>query len=183
MIVYTLSENDRELQQILSLQGQNLPHAISGEELSKEGFLTVQHDFKTLKAMHEICPHILAKDGPTLVGYALSMHPDFSAPIAILIPMFEEIDKALKARSEDLKSQLSYLVMGQICIAKAYRRQGVFRNLYKHMLLKLPPEFNTIITEVDATNTRSLQAHFAVGFKLLSTYRSGGQEWELIYLQ
>ena len=39
-----------------------------------------------------------------------------------------------------------------------------------------------IITEVAITNTRSLQAHYAIGFKKLSTYKTDGSYWDLICL-
>ncbi len=45
------------------------------------------------------------------------------------------------------------------------------------MQVSICPDFDTIITEVDAKNTRSLQAHYAVGFQVLKTYRSAGQDW------
>ncbi|NNK10444.1 MAG: hypothetical protein HKP08_03795 [Flavobacteriaceae bacterium] len=41
---------------------------------------------------------------------------------------------------------------------------------------------DSIITEVDGRNTRSLEAHLAVGFKVVKNYISGGREWNLISL-
>ena len=36
------------------------------------------------------------------------------------------------------------------------------------------------VTEVDAKNIRSLNAHYAIGFKHLKSYNSVRQDWELI---
>ncbi|NNE77330.1 MAG: hypothetical protein HKN31_09690, partial [Pricia sp.] len=77
----------------------------------------------------------------------------------------------------------NYMVMGQICIDKAFRGKGVFRQLYETMRLTLLPEFASIITEVDAENLRSLHAHYAIGFTDLKTYRAGGRVWRLIDLK
>ena len=55
--------------------------------------------------------------------------------------------------------------------------------MYRTMREAIKPNFTTIITEVDAKNTRSLQAHYAVGFKSLKSHSSGGQDWELIALK
>jgi len=60
---------------------------------------------------------------------------------------------------------------------------GVFRNLYLTMKEKLPDGFDTIITEVDGKNKRSLAAHAAIGFETLKIYTSGGKEWHLIILE
>jgi hypothetical protein len=51
------------------------------------------------------------------------------------------------------------------------------------MQQEISPQFTTIITEVDSLNTRSLQAHYAIGFKTLSKYKADGRNWELIYLK
>tara|TARA_R100000935_G_scaffold38680_1_gene59951 strand:- start:56281 stop:56808 length:528 start_codon:yes stop_codon:yes gene_type:complete len=175
MITYTLSTSDEELKQVLALQQRNLFASVSEEEQKTEGFVTVQHDFKLLKAMHTKCPHTLAKDGNKVVGYALSMHPGFGECIEVLQPMFEQL-RLYPAYS-------NFIVMGQVCIDKAYRKQGIFRNLYKTMQEHLLPDFTAIITEVDAKNSRSLHAHYAVGFEDLGKYATAGKEWVLLYLK
>jgi predicted GNAT superfamily acetyltransferase len=98
--------------------------------------------------------------------------------------MFAEIENALQDSSTAIKKTLgNYIVMGQVCIASAYRSQGIFRKLYKHMKSEVIPPFLCIITEVDSKNLRSLNAHYGIGFHKMRTYHSNGQDWELIYLQ
>jgi len=179
MILYTSTSTQEELKQILVLQQLNLPHNISSPEREKEGFVTVHHDLDILTRMHNICPHTIAKDGEKVIGYTLCMHPQFGSDIPVLRPMFRQIEKALQDRPEVLNS---YIVMGQVCIDKAYRGQGVFRKLYEAMKAQVSPNFSKIITEVDSSNKRSLQAHYAIGFQLLKRYQSGGQDWEIILL-
>lgn len=175
MIHYKRASQKDELKQILQLQRDNLPAVISEEIQRTEGFVTVHHDFKILNQMNEVCPHIIAINNEKIVGYALCMHPKFSDEIEVLKPMFTEIKKVLNTNEK-------YIVMGQICVDKIFRRQGIFRKLYSYMLQEIQPKFESIITEVDAENTRSLEAHYAVGFKLLSCYHSGKQDWKLIRL-
>jgi len=175
MIDYKRASQKNELEQILQLQRDNLPTVVSEEIKKKEGFVTVHHDFNILHKMNEVCPHIIAVTNEKVVGYALCMHPDFGDEIEVLKPMFAQLKQILGPEE-------TYITMGQICIDKAYRRQGIFRKLYNYMLQELKPEFGCIITEVDAKNMRSLEAHYAVGFELLSRYASGGQDWELIRL-
>lgn len=175
MIVYKQTSTDNELQQILALQQQNLPQHLSVDERLREGFVTVEHSFDVLKMMNKECPHTLAVDNGKVIGYALSMHPCFGDTIPILKPMFAEIEKIGFAKND-------FIVMGQICIAKSHRRQGVFRGLYQNMRAFLFPHFSKIITEVDAKNVRSLNAHLSIGFKEIHRYKSSTKEWVLISL-
>ncbi|MDT0606565.1 GNAT family N-acetyltransferase [Croceitalea rosinachiae] len=176
MTIYKQADSIDELKQILELQQKNLPKNLSPIEMKQSGFLTVEHSFELLKEMNVIAAHTIAKDGEQVIGYALSMHPEFANQIEILKPMFEEIHKVVSKNN-------SYMVMGQICVAKAYRGQGVFRKLYTAMKTFLPEGFTKIITEVDAKNVRSMNAHKAIGFTELKRYHSKGKDWSLIVQQ
>ncbi|MEY8020636.1 N-acetyltransferase family protein [Muriicola sp. SD30] len=173
-VEYGRASTEKELRDILELQRQNLPEQLSEELKQREGFLTVKHSFELLKKMNDVCPHIIAKDGDRVIGYALCMHPDFKDKIPILFSMFKEI--------ETQYGNESFLVMGQICIDKDYRGKGVFRGLYKSMKEAVGTEYNLIVTEVDGRNTRSLDAHLAIGFKVIKKYQSDGKDWYLITL-
>lgn len=162
-----------ELKGILALQKQNLPDKLSKEERKTEGFVTVSHTMELLQRMNNVCPHIIAKDKDKVVGYTLCMHPGFADEIPVLQPMFKEINKVLPKEKK-------FMVMGQVCIDKSYRKQGVFGRLYQAMKKTIQPEFDSIITEVDALNVRSLNAHYAVGFYDLKKYHSLGQDWHLL---
>lgn len=175
-ICYSSATSKDELGQILELQKKNLPTIISKNEKEKEGFVTVSHTLELLEGMNIVCPHTIAMDGNKVVGYALSMHPKFGDKIDVLKPMFTQINAIIPENE-------TYIVMGQICIDKAYRKKGIFRNLYKTMKNNFIPKFDSIITEVDASNIRSLNAHYAVGFKDLKTYSSDGRIWNLIVLK
>ena len=174
-LTYGIAQTAEELAGILSLQKKNLRAVVSNEDREKEGFLTVSHNLQILTEMNNSCPHVIAKHANQVVGYTLCMHPKFGDKIPVLRPMFREIE-ALDEKVE------KYIVMGQVCIDKDYRGLGVFRKLYETMRQQVSSSFTTIITEVDATNTRSLNAHYAVGFSLLTTHRSHGQDWHLVAL-
>lgn len=173
-IIFTTATTSDELLQILSLQKMNLKSAVSELEIAHEGFVTVEHDYGLLQRMNAVCAHIIAKDGDSVVGYALSMDPSFADAIVVLQPMFDELKK---------RNILDFLAMGQICVAKTHRKQGIFRGLYEEMKKASYPKYESIVTEVDATNARSLGAHRAVGFTIICTYHSFGQDWELISLK
>jgi len=175
LVSYKQADSLKELEQILMLQQQNLYQNLGAEESSKEGFVTVEHSLEVLKAMNDVWGHIVAVEDYRVVGYALCMHPKFSEDIEVLRPMFKEID-------DKLNYKVNYMVMGQICVAKSHRGQGIFRKLYQTMKAKLPEGFDAIVTEVDGKNKRSLAAHTAVGFKELKRYYSNDKEWVITIL-
>ncbi|QBA65663.1 GNAT family N-acetyltransferase [Muriicola soli] len=171
---YGVAFSDKDLQDILELQEQNLPANLSEEAMRRDGFLTVKHNFELLKKMNDVCPHIVASNGDRVIGYALCMHPDFKSEIPVLFSMFKEI--------EAQSGIDSFMVMGQICVDKEYRGKGVFRGLYLKMKEETSSYCDLIITEVDGRNTRSLKAHLAVGFRVIKKYQSDGRDWYLIVL-
>ncbi|WP_343488159.1 GNAT family N-acetyltransferase [Allomuricauda sp. d1] len=175
MVVYKQASTESDLRQILALQQRNLPKNLSQEEIKQEGFLTVEHDFELLKKMNDKCAHTIATIDDKVIAYLLSMHPKFAEEIAVLKPMFAEITKVV-SKSE------RYIIMGQVCVAKSHRGQGIFRGLYTHMQQFLQPTYTKIITEVDVKNSRSMQAHKAMGFVELKRYEADGKEWSLIIL-
>ncbi len=172
-IEYASVKHKDELLQILELQEKNLQLNISEDEKQKEGFVTVKHDIDILNKMNNKQPHIIAIHNGRVVGYTLCMVSDFGNDIEILKPMFNKIEK-------HLNNDKTYIVMGQVCIDKAYRGQGVFRGLYQTMKKELLQKYDLLITEVAANNTRSLQAHYAIGFSDLLIYNSDGVTWHLI---
>lgn len=175
MVHYKRAETIDELKQILRLQQENLRASLSSEAIKNEGYVTVEHKLELLTEMNNSCPHFIAVSENEVVGYSLCMHPKFGDEIEVLRPMFAEIYRKFPKKD--------FIVMGQVCIAKEFRGKGIFRALYNHMLRGIQPDFSTIITEVDLENTRSLTAHYAIGFELISEYSSDGHRWALIKLE
>lgn len=179
MITYGPPHTDADLHQMLALQQANLPAHISKTELQAEGFVTVHHNFDLLKAMNTPYPHIIARDGEDVVGYTLVMLPTFQDRIPVLIPMFEEFNRATFQRR--LLTDVNYVVMGQVCIAKGYRGQGIFQGMYAQMNKQMAPHFEAIVTEVSVRNPRSLRAHAKVGFQTIREYQADtGEEWAIL---
>jgi ribosomal protein S18 acetylase RimI-like enzyme len=129
--------------------------------------------------MNTVCAHCIAKVNGKVVGYALCMDKRFKNKIDVLRSMFVEIDSSLVHYP---KKYTNYIAMGQICIDKEYRKKGIFRGLYNYMREELRAQYSCVITEVDAKNVRSSDAHKAIGFELLKTYFSDAITWELMLL-
>lgn len=180
MIRYTVASDLSHLTDILDLQKVNVSQAITEQERKEQGFVTCRHDIDLLDRMNRPFPHIIALDDSRVVGYALVMLSAMREEIDVLKPMFEQIDQ-LSIESKPLM-EVDYFIMGQVCVGKAYRGQGLFNGLYEHLRHQMSSSFNVVITEVSAYNTRSLRAHYNQGFKLLKKYTApDGHPWELIY--
>ena len=70
--------------------------------------------------------------------------------------------------------------MGQICVGKDYRGQGVFRQLYLAHRERLSQDFDYCITEVSTSNIRSMRAHQNIGFQVLHTFTDELDEWNIV---
>ena len=179
-VFYTTVRQEADVAQILALQARNLPSVLSAEQARTQGFVTVQHDLEVLRRMNAAFPSVIAKDGETLAGYCLVMLPAFAPEVPILAPLFERLEELIW-RGRPLK-QGGWFVMGQVCVAEAYRGQGVFDGLYHHLADVCSPHFDFVVTEVAERNTRSLRAHERVGFETFHRYDDPitGEHWHVI---
>jgi GNAT superfamily N-acetyltransferase len=167
-----------ELKQILELQRSNLAAHVSREEAAAQGFVTVVHDEQTLGGLHSLAPSIVAWAEGTLAGYALTMLAAARRSVPQLAPMFEMLDQ-LQWRGRPLPT-VRYYVMGQVCVAKPFRGQGVFDRLYDGHRREYSQQFDLLVTEIATRNTRSLRAHERVGFRPLHRFQDHAEDWMIV---
>ena len=172
-----------EVHQILELQAENLPSALTPDTMARQGFVTVRHDASVLRRMNEVAPSIVAKVAGRIAGYALVMPRSFAGDVPILRPLFEMLD-GLSWKGVPLRDNPRWFVMGQICIAADHRGRGIFDGLYRTMAELYGGRFDVTVTEVAGRNMRSLRAHARVGFQPLHVYPDAttGEEWHVIAL-
>lgn len=82
-----------------------------------------------------------------------------------------------------LNNEKSFLVIGQVCIDKNYRKQCLFKGLYQKIRNTFNSYYDLLTTEVASTKTRSPNTYYAMGFKDMVIYESNDVEWYLIFLQ
>ncbi|HKO94276.1 MAG TPA: hypothetical protein VJU61_24150 [Polyangiaceae bacterium] len=175
-----LVEGRAELEQILELQRQNHLAQLTPEQAREQGFVTARHSLESLEQMHALAPSVVARaePGAQIAGYALTMLREARAYVPILEPMFRLLE-SLSWRGSPLES-LRYYVMGQICIAEAFRGQGMVPALYQAHQLHYAERFELLVTEISTRNARSLRAHERVGFEPLHRYRDNVDEWQIV---
>lgn len=162
----------QDLPGILRLQQQNVPESLSPEEKAAQGFVSVHHTLEQLQQMHALAPSIVAVSGAVLAGYALTMPVECRRLIPMLVPMFDAFDRVLQGKR--------YYVMGQICVAKEFRGQGVFDALYQGHAREYSHTHDCIVTEISVANPRSVRAHERVGFVEILRQRDAAGEWSIV---
>jgi len=179
MINYTTSQSERDLHGILELQQRNLAVNLTPDEVLSQGFVTVVHRFDDLKKMNDIEPHLIAKDGERVIGYLLAMTVHSKADIPVLIPMFELFDQT-PFRGKPI-SNYNYLVVGQVCVDKNYRGQGVLDQCYEAYKAQFKNKYDFAITEISMRNQRSINAHKRIGFSEIHRHTApNGEEWSIV---
>jgi ribosomal protein S18 acetylase RimI-like enzyme len=170
-----------DLSQIVALQAENLPHALSADERRAQGFVTLVHDIALLRAMNHPWPHIVATANGSgrIAAYALVMLPSFRERLPALEPMFERLD-GLRRPGGVLHGK-GYYIMGQVCVARAHRGRGLVERLYAEHRVRMSRDFDLMVTEVDRANTRSVRVHERAGCRVLDEYRSEeGRDWLVV---
>ncbi len=173
-----LVDNDADLHQILAIQKENHLDSVSITTKKEKGFVTVKHDFETIKKLNAKAPQIVVSNGVEIVGYALVMLKECKGLIPVLVPMFT-LFESIQYKGRNL-SELNYYVMGQICIADGYKRKGLFEKLYLKHKEVYSKQFDYCITEVSSSNTPSMKAHEKVGFKTIYTFCDTTDEWHVL---
>ncbi len=178
MLVPGLVEDKKELQQILSLQSENLSHHISPEELLSQGFVTIRHDINTLLQLHALAPSVIVKDKGIVAGYALTMLKECRQLIPGLESMFAVFDQ-LSWNAKPL-NQHNFYIMGQICVARPYRGRGLVELLYQFHKECYGTRYELLVTEIATRNKRSLRAHEKAGFKTIHIHEDQMDEWAVV---
>jgi hypothetical protein len=132
-----------------------------------------------LQQMHRYEKNIIARYGDKVVGYLLGMTAHSKADIPVLVPMFDVFDEIIFNGKP--VSGCNYIVVGQVCIGKAYRSLGIFDKCYAAYREHFISRYDFAITEIDTSNQRSINAHLRIGFKEVHRYTDPDQtEWSIV---
>jgi GNAT superfamily N-acetyltransferase len=163
---------------IRDLQALNLKQYITSDEAIDQGFVTAAYTIEYLQEMNAASPAIIAKDGDKVVGYALVATKDIRNGHDLLNGLFDAIDKC--EYNGKLLRDISYVVVGQLCVAKEYRGQDLAQKIYGHFRDCLSKEFTYLVTDVAQANTRSLKAHRKRGFQVINELMYDGFGWDIV---
>ena len=167
-----------ELTGIRALQALNLRKNIDAETALSQGFLTAAYTMDYLQAMHDASPSIIAKDGDDVVGYVLVATKEVRNGHELMADLFNVIDT--KYYKGKCLKEVNYVVVGQLCVAKDYRGQGLVKRMYDYYQDCYAAAYEYLITDVAQANTRSLNAHKKSGFIVIDTLVYAGIDWDIV---
>jgi ribosomal protein S18 acetylase RimI-like enzyme len=178
MLQATTVDNKDELVQIHQLSQENLKQNLSPGEQAVEGFVTWLYSMDLLEKMHQLAPSIIVKDGDRVVGYALTTLRESRAFHPDLETLFHNLE-SVQYKGKPLSSY-NFYCMGQICVAKEYRGQGIVNSLYQKHKEIYGGQFDFILTEISTRNPRSMKAHQKIGFQTIYTHMDEMDEWDVV---
>jgi len=122
-IVFEVASTEQHFEQILQLQKQNLFSTISEEQQAQQGFVFAEHTMSLLKMMAAHLPQVIVVSNGKVIGYNLAMPVSMKNEMPSLVPMFTEFERSkYKGR---LLTAYHFMVGGQVCVDKDFRRQGL----------------------------------------------------------
>ena len=179
MITYTTSTTDKDLEQILELQKQNLAAGLTAEQIASQGFVTVSHSFADLKKMNGIEAHVIARDNDRVIAYLLAMTDQARFDIPVLVPLFDKFEQ-ISFQGKKV-ANYRYIVVGQACVAEGYRGKGIFDACYATYRDNFKNKYEFAITEIATRNQRSINAHKRIGFETIHEYvATNGEAWSIV---
>ena len=178
MLTAELVSTEKQIEQIAALSTANLSTNITAETKSKDGFVSWQYTPQILETLHAVSPSVIVMDEDTLAGYAITLTPASLETYPAAIPTYEHASTLIH-KGAPLGRQRFYL-MGQICVAEAYRGQGLVNILYAGHHRFYHHQYDLLLTEISTANPRSLKAHQKVGFQVIDTHHDPQGEWDVV---
>jgi predicted N-acetyltransferase YhbS len=180
MIQIKRVDRDEEIVGIKDLQMRNHKSILSKEEMASQGFVTAEYSIDFLKRMNEAEPSVIAVDSiGKVVGYAIASPKSIQGQHSFLDELFAAADE-LQIAGNAVQA-LNYILVGQLCVAKSHRGQGLVTEMYNFFRKDLSPFYDCVITDVDLENPRSLKAHLNAGYQILATKTYGGLSWNVVF--
>jgi predicted GNAT family N-acyltransferase len=200
---------DEEIFEIKALQTANLPQNLSTEEQEKEGFVTAVYSIEFLQRMNRLCPSIIAKsESGHVVGYALVLTKELEGEHALLSEFFAMLKTipcpvSIKQISSPEASpqtlfDTNFVMVGQLCVAKEYRGQGLVDKMYnfyrsclsseyecqeENFLSLSSQQYDLCLTDVAQNNPRSITAHLRCGFEIVHSIEYAQIMWHIVVWQ
>ncbi len=167
-----------EIEGIKILQEENRITNISKEESEKEGFVTASYSLSFLKKMNDLEPSIIACVGNEVIGYAMVTVKELYGDHPLLDGLFDAIDHMHYKGVTLADSRV--VIVGQLCVAKAFRGQGLVQKMYDLFRKSLTEKYEYCVTDISEANPRSLKAHKKCGFEILDTLEYEGVKWHIV---
>jgi len=125
----------------------------------QDGFLSAVFTPEQTAAMAEDLGTTVAIVDGVLAGFLCAFRNDFDHGSPVVAKMIESYDR-VHFEGKLLSSYNTY-AYGPVCIARAYRRNGLLRGLYEAQKNDLAGQFEVGVALIARDNPHSMQAHVA----------------------
>lgn len=178
MAIIKMVQTEEELKGLKALQNANLRRLIGEEEAMKEGFVTSEYSFELLQKMHQEHPSIIAKEGDDVVGYVIVTNKSVYGEHEEIDHLFDTVD-AMEYNGQLLKNA-SYILVGQLCVGKSHRGQGLVQTMYNYYKENFSDKYQYLVTDISQANPRSIKAHKKSGFETIGVIEQVGTGWDIV---
>jgi L-amino acid N-acyltransferase YncA len=182
MLKFERALTDESLNQILDLQKRNLKKYLSEAEKESQGFVTAEHTFEQLKKINLAEPCVVITDNNVVIAYAIAMVESAAQDMPVFNELFSTV-ASLTFKNRPMTSY-KYIFVGQLCIDKNYRGQGLAEKLYAFYKEELKSKYDFAVTDISEHNPRSLKAHQKSGFEVIHTFYDSFTEsnWNIVMM-
>ncbi len=170
-----------DLLPIIELQKVNLGRNLSDTEKAEQGFVSVETSLDLLTRINSQSGIIVARINNTVIGYIIRMTDADTDTIPLLKP-FTARFPTITFEGKSL-TEYRYCILGQVCIQKEYRGQGLLEKLYTEFRNQSAEKYDLAISEIGTSNPRSLHVHTTkIGFKVAQEYSAEERNWYIVIL-
>jgi len=144
-----------------------------------DGFLSALFTLEQTAAMAEDLGTTLAIVDRALAGFLCAFRNDFDHGSPVVAKMIESYDRIYFEGK--LLSRYRTYAYGPVCIARAYRRQGLLRVLYDAQRKDLAGQFEVGVALIARNNPHSMAAHVAgLGMTEVGEFEVNGNKFATV---
>lgn len=141
---------------LVAVAEENARDALS-EETRRNGFLTGHFTVEKFAAMANNLAIVVADDKGEIAGFLCATTRDMANPAPIIQVMLAACER-VSFRNRRL-SDWNVFIYGPVCVASAYRGQGVLKGLFARLKQEVTGKYDAGVAFVDRENPYSLHAH------------------------
>lgn len=176
MIKVSFVSSLTEMERISALNTLNRKSLLDADTIRMQGFVTWAYPVKLLEGMHSYAPSVIAAEGDQLAGYALTAPLECASIHPELASLLEKM-QVVRYQGRPLTDYRHY-IMGQLCVAEAYRGQGVVELLYQFHRQQFAPRYELMVLTIATANTRSIRVHERIGFQEVHHFEDHHGAWK-----
>lgn len=163
---------------ILDLQAQNTPEHLSGQD-RRQGYIVSRMERRQLEAINSQLGIMVALRGDTLAGFVCLMPPD-ARPRPPVVDAMLEIAAGQRLAQQNIRDLRTFLY-GPVCIAAAFRGQGLLQQLFDAVRAHLHGRYDAGLAFIADDNPHSLAAHVSgLGMHDVARFDCAGKAYHLV---